>query len=118
MPNHIVLAYSGGLDTSVMVHWLKTQHNAKVTCAMLDLGQGKAHLDEARKRALANGASDVLVLPATQEFVEEHIAPAIRANALYQGVYPLATALGRPLIAKKLVEACLLYTSPSPRDRG
>ncbi|HLF15903.1 MAG TPA: argininosuccinate synthase, partial [Candidatus Thermoplasmatota archaeon] len=105
MPQHIVLAYSGGLDTSVMVHWLKTHHNAKVTCAMLDLGQGEAHLEEAKARALANGAEQVLILPAKEEFIRDYIAPAIRANAMYEGVYPLATALGRPLIAKKLVEA-------------
>ncbi|MEA3190411.1 MAG: argininosuccinate synthase [Thermoplasmata archaeon] len=105
MPKHIVLAYSGGLDTSVMVHWLKTHHNAKVTAAMLDLGQGKAHLEEARKRAIANGAADCVILPAAEEFCNDFLAPSIRANALYEGVYPMATAIGRPLIAKKLVEA-------------
>jgi argininosuccinate synthase len=105
VPQHIVLAYSGGLDTSVMVHWLKRHHQAKVTCAMLDLGQGAAHLEEARARALANGAEACLVLPAKEEFANDFLAPSIRANALYEGVYPLATAIGRPLIAKKLVEA-------------
>ncbi|MHB8633199.1 MAG: argininosuccinate synthase [Thermoplasmatota archaeon] len=105
MPKHIVLAYSGGLDTSVMVHWLKTQHNANVTAAILDLGQGKAHIEEAKARALANGAVQCIVLPAREEFARDFLAPAIRANALYEGVYPLATAIGRPLIAKKLVEA-------------
>ncbi len=105
MPKHIVLAYSGGLDTSVMVHWLKTHHGAKVTAAMLDLGQGEAHLAEAKARAIANGAADCIILPAADEFVSEYLAPAIRANALYEGIYPMATALGRPLIAKKLVEA-------------
>ncbi|HUR63361.1 MAG TPA: argininosuccinate synthase [Candidatus Thermoplasmatota archaeon] len=105
MPKHIVLAYSGGLDTSVMVHWLKTHHGAKVTCAMLDLGQGKEALAEAKARAMANGAAACIVLPAKEEFASDFLAPAIRANAIYEGVYPLATALGRPLIAKKLVEA-------------
>ncbi|HEX2065665.1 MAG TPA: argininosuccinate synthase [Candidatus Thermoplasmatota archaeon] len=105
MPKHIVLAYSGGLDTSVMVHWLKAQHGAKVTAAILDLGQGAAHIAEAKARALANGAAQCVVLPAKEEFARDFLAPAIRANALYEGVYPLATALGRPLIAKKLVEA-------------
>jgi argininosuccinate synthase len=105
VPKHIVLAYSGGLDTSVMIHWLKAHHNAKVTCAMLDLGQGDESIADAKARAIANGAESCIVLPAKDEFINEHLAPAIRANAMYEGVYPLATALGRPLIAKKLVEA-------------
>jgi argininosuccinate synthase len=105
VPKHIVLAYSGGLDTSVMIHWLKTHHDAKVTCAMLDLGQGAAAIEEAKARALKNGAEACLVLPAKEEFANDFLAPSIRANALYEGVYPLATAIGRPLIAKKLVEA-------------
>jgi argininosuccinate synthase len=105
VPKHIVLAYSGGLDTSVMVHWLKEQHQAKVTCALLDLGQGAEALAEAKARALANGAAHCIVLPAKEEFANDFLAPAIRANAMYEGVYPLATAIGRPLIAKKLVEA-------------
>jgi argininosuccinate synthase len=105
VPKHIVLAYSGGLDTSVMIHWLQKQHNAKVTAAILDLGQGKASLDEAGKRAKANGAEHFVVLPAKEEFANDFLAPSIRANAMYEGVYPMATAIGRPLIAKKLVEA-------------
>ncbi len=105
MPKHIVLAYSGGLDTSVMVHWLKQNHGAKVTAALLDLGQGKESIDDAGKRALANGATNFVVLPAKEEFANDFLAPSIRANAIYEGVYPLATAIGRPLIAKKLVEA-------------
>ncbi len=108
MPKHIVLAYSGGLDTSVMIHWLKVHHKAKVTAAMLDLGQGKAQLAEAKARALANGAADCIILPAAEEFCNDFLAPSIRANALYEGVYPMATAIGRPLIAKKLVEAVQL----------
>jgi len=105
VPKHIVLAYSGGLDTSVMIHWLKEHHKAKVTAAILDLGQGKEPLEEARQRAVANGASNFVVLPAKEEFANDFLAPSIRANAMYEGVYPLATAIGRPLIAKKLVEA-------------
>jgi argininosuccinate synthase len=105
VPKHIVLAYSGGLDTSVMIHWLRQQHKAKVTAAILDLGQGKDALEDARRRAIANGASNFVVLPAKEEFANDFLAPSIRANAMYEGVYPLATAIGRPLIAKKLVEA-------------
>ncbi len=105
MPKHIVLAYSGGLDTSVMIHWLKQHHKAKVTAALLDLGQGKEAIADARQRAVANGASNFVVLPAKEEFSNDFLAPSIRANAIYEGIYPLATAIGRPLIAKKLVEA-------------
>jgi argininosuccinate synthase len=105
VPKHIVLAYSGGLDTSVMIHWLQQNHKAKVTAALLDLGQGKAAIDEAGKRAKANGAEHFIVLPAKEEFANDFLAPSIRANAMYEGVYPMATAIGRPLIAKKLVEA-------------
>src|ERR1051326_7669696 len=88
-----------------MIHWLQKHHNAKVTAALLDLGQGKAAIDEAGKRAKANGAANFVVLPAKEEFANDFLAPSIRANAVYEGVYPLATAIGRPLIAKKLVEA-------------
>src|SRR5688572_31993336 len=88
-----------------MIHWLKEHHKAKVTAAILDLGQGKEALEDARQRAVANGASHFVVLPAKEEFANDFLAPSIRANALYEGVYPLATAIGRPLIAKKLVEA-------------
>lgn len=88
-----------------MVHWLKTHYNAKVTAAMLDLGQGDEHLAAAVKRAKANGAASCVILPAKEEFASDFLAPSIRANAIYEGIYPLATAIGRPLIAKKLVEA-------------
>ncbi len=104
---HIVLAYSGGLDTSVAVHWLQQAHDAKVTCALIDLGQPLGDLEAAKERALHNGAEAVHIIDAKHEFVTDHVAPAIQANALYQGMYPLATALGRPLIAKKLVEVAM-----------
>ncbi len=104
---HIVLAYSGGLDTSVAVHWLKHHHHAEVTCVLIDLGQPLPDLKAATRRAMHNGASDVRIIDAKQEFCEAHVAPAIQANALYQGKYPLATALGRPLIAKKLVDVAM-----------
>ncbi len=105
MPEHIVLAYSGGLDTSVATHWLAQQHDAQVTCVLVDLGQDTDDLDEARTRALANGAKDCLIVPATEAFAKGWLAPAIEANAVYEDAYPLATALARPLIAAKLVEA-------------
>ncbi len=105
MVQHIVLAYSGGLDTSVMVHWLKHHHNAKVTAALVDLGQDAASIEAAKSRALANGAEGFMVLPAADAFAGEYLKAAVQANLLYQGQYPLATALARPLIALKLVEA-------------
>jgi argininosuccinate synthase len=99
----VVLAYSGGLDTSVCVKWLK-QQGATPYALYLDLGQGEPAGD-VRAKALGIGAADAFVRDAKEEFVHEYVAPAIKANALYGGKYPLFTALGRPLIAKKLVEA-------------
>lgn len=104
MVENIVLAYSGGLDTSVMTHWLKATHDADVTCVLVDMGQAGQALKEARARALENGAKACVMLDRVDTFADEHVAPAIQANALYQDAYPLATALGRPLIAKALVE--------------
>jgi len=98
----IVLAYSGGLDTSVCVKWLE-QQGAEPYALYLDLGQGEPASD-VREKALAIGATEAFVKDAKAEFVEEYITPAIKANAMYGGKYPLFTALGRPLIAKKLVE--------------
>jgi len=98
----IVLAYSGGLDTSVCVKWLE-QQGAEPYALYLDLGQGEP-ADDVRAKALEIGAAEAFVKDARAEFVEEYITPAIKANAMYGGKYPLFTALGRPLIAKKLVE--------------
>jgi len=99
----VVLAYSGGLDTSVCVKWLE-QQGAVPYALYLDLGQGEP-AEDVRAKALAIGAADAFVRDARTEFADEYVAPAIRANALYGGKYPLFTALARPLIAKKLVEA-------------
>jgi len=99
----IVLAYSGGLDTSVAVRWLADKYNAEVVAVTMDLGQGK-ELDDIRERALGVGAVRAHVVDARDEFAQEYILPALQAGAIYEGKYPLATALGRPLIAKKLVE--------------
>jgi argininosuccinate synthase len=99
----VVLAYSGGLDTSVCVKWLG-QQGAEPYALYLDLGQGEP-AEDVRAKALAIGAADAFVRDARVEFADEYVAPAIRANALYGGKYPLFTALARPLIAKKLVEA-------------
>lgn len=99
----VVLAYSGGLDTSVCLKWFE-QRGAEPYALYLDLGQGEPEVD-VRKKALEIGAADAFVRDAKAEFANEYVAPAIKANAMYGGKYPLFTALGRPLIAKKLVEA-------------
>src|SRR5215216_617635 len=98
----VVLAYSGGLDTSVCVKWLE-QQGAEPYTLYLDLGQGEPS-EDVKAKALEIGATDAFVRDARAEFAREYVAPAIMANALYGGKYPLFTALGRPLIAKKLVE--------------
>jgi argininosuccinate synthase len=99
----IVLAYSGGLDTSVAIPWLAERFNADIVAVTLDLGQGR-ELEAIKERALATGAVASHVVDVKDEFASRFILPALQANALYEGQYPLATALGRPLIAKALVE--------------
>ena len=102
MPKY-VLAYSGGLDTSVMLKWLQEKHGAEVVTFTADLGQ-RSELDGLREKAIAGGAAAVYIDDLRDEFVDEFLWPSLKAGALYQGVYPLATALGRPLIAKRAVE--------------
>ncbi len=99
----IVLAYSGGLDTSVAIPWLKEKYNAEIIAVTMDLGQGK-ELEEVRDRALATGAVRAHVLDLRDEFARDYILPALKADAIYEDRYPMATSLGRPLIGQKLVE--------------
>jgi len=99
----IVLAYSGGLDTSAAIAWLAEQYSAEVIAVTLDLGQGR-ELTDVRERALAVGAARAHVLDVRDEFASDYILPALQAGALYEDRYPLATALSRPLIARKLVD--------------
>ncbi|HEY7473687.1 MAG TPA: argininosuccinate synthase [Vicinamibacterales bacterium] len=99
----IVLAYSGGLDTSVAIPWLAEKYRAEIVAVTMDLGQGK-ELDDVRERALAIGAVRAHVIDLREEFARDFILPALQAGAIYEGRYPLATALGRPLISKHLVE--------------
>ena len=106
MADKIVLAYSGGLDTSVAIRWLQEHYGAEIATLTMDLG-GKVDLEEARQRALGIGAVRADVIDAREEFIHEYVWPALQAGALYEGVYPLATALGRPLIAKHLVRIAL-----------
>jgi argininosuccinate synthase len=105
MNDRVVLAYSGGLDTSVAIGWLAEQTGADVVAVILDIGQGGEDLDTIRERALACGAIEAVVVDARDEFADEYCLPALRANALYMDRYPLLSALSRPLIAKHLVVA-------------
>ncbi|OGS42625.1 MAG: argininosuccinate synthase [Euryarchaeota archaeon RBG_16_62_10] len=98
----ILLAYSGGLDTSVAIHWLKEKYGCDVVAVTIDVGQSD-DLKDAMRRAKAIGASRSWVIDAKKEFVEEYVLPALKANALYEGNYPLGTAIARPLMVKKLV---------------
>jgi argininosuccinate synthase len=99
----VVLAYSGGLDSSVAIPWLVEHHQADVITVTLDVGQGR-ELEHVRERALAAGALRAHVLESREDFVARYIVPTLQAGALYEGRYPLATALTRPLIASALVE--------------
>lgn len=99
----VVLAYSGGLDTSVMAKWIQEKYNAKVITVTVDVGQ-LDDLREIEERAKAVGAVKHYSIDARKEFVIDYVFPAIKANALYEGKYPLSSALSRPLIASKLVE--------------
>ncbi|UCD55887.1 MAG: argininosuccinate synthase [Candidatus Omnitrophota bacterium] len=102
MAKKVILAYSGGLDTSVAVKWLK-EKGFDVICYLADVGQGQ-NFQVAKKRAKAAGASKMIIGNLKKEFVEEFIWPSLKANAAYESKYFLATAISRPLIAKKLVE--------------
>jgi argininosuccinate synthase len=101
--NKIVLAYSGGLDTSVILKWLAEKYDAEIIAYVADVGQGE-DLDAVREKAIKTGASKVYVENLTEEFVSDFVFPAIKANAIYEGVYLLGTSLARPLIAKRQIE--------------
>ena len=103
MSKKVVLAYSGGLDTSVFIKWIKEKYNMDVIAAVIDCGQPE-DLKEARQRALDIGAVKSVIVDAKEEFLNDFIFPLIKANLKYEKKYPLATALARPLMAKKLVE--------------
>jgi len=107
--DRLVLAYSGGLDTSVAVKWLQETYSAEVVTLTLDVGQRTVDLEGARRKALSLGAVGAECKDVKDEFANDYVAPAIRANALYEGAYPISTALTRPLIAKHLVDAAERY---------
>ncbi len=102
----VVLAYSGGLDTSVMLHWLKYDQGYDVVCMTADVGQGE-ELDGLREKAVKSGAIGLHVLDLRETFVRDYVFPAIQANAVYEGYYLLGTSLARPPIAKALVEVAI-----------
>jgi argininosuccinate synthase len=101
----VVLAYSGGLDTSVAIGWIGEQTGAEVVAVAVDVGQGGEDLETIRQRALACGAVEAYVADARDEFADEYCLPALQANALYMDRYPLVSALSRPVIVRHLVHA-------------
>jgi argininosuccinate synthase len=104
MAQRVVLAYSGGLDTSVGIGWLKEATGKEVVAMAIDVGQGGEDMEVIRQRALDCGAIESVVIEAQAEFADDYIMPALKANALYQKRYPLVSAISRPLIAKYLAK--------------
>ena len=102
-PKKVVLAYSGGLDTSIILKWLQIQYGCEVVTFTADLGQGE-ELEPARAKAELMGASSIYIEDVREEFVRDFVFPMFRANALYEGLYLLGTSIARPLISKRLVE--------------
>ena len=98
MTERVVLAYSGGLDTSVCIGWIGAQTGAEIIAVAADVGQGGEDMDVIRQRALDCGAVESIVLDLKDEFADEYCLPALKANALYMERYPLVSALSRPLI--------------------
>ncbi|NUS06828.1 MAG: argininosuccinate synthase, partial [Nonomuraea sp.] len=105
MSERVVLAYSGGLDTSVAIPYLAEKMDAEVICVAVDLGQGGEDMGVVQKRAVECGAAESVVVDAKEEFAADFCVPALQANALYMDRYPLVSALSRPLIVKHLVSA-------------
>jgi argininosuccinate synthase len=102
-PKKVVLAYSGGLDTSIILKWLQLEYGCEVVTFTADLGQGE-ELEPARKKAEMLGVSEIFIEDLREEFVRDFVFPMFRANALYEGLYLLGTSIARPLISKRLVE--------------
>jgi len=102
-PKKIVLAYSGGLDTSIILKWLQEEYQAEIVAYIADVGQGE-ETEPARQKAIATGATQVVVKDLREEFVRDFVFPAMRANAIYEGIYLLGTSVARPLIAKAQIE--------------
>ncbi|WP_026343421.1 argininosuccinate synthase [Nocardia sp. BMG111209] len=111
MADRVVLAYSGGLDTSVAISWIGKETGAEVVAVAIDLGQGGEDMNVVRQRAIDCGAVEAVVVDARDEFADDYCLPTIQANALYQGQYPLVSAISRPLIVKHLVEAAKFHNA-------
>ena len=111
MTDRVVLAYSGGLDTSVAIGWIAEETGVEVVAVAVDVGQGGEDLETVRKRALACGAVEAVVADARDEFAEQYCLPALQANALYMDQYPLVSAISRPLIVKHLVDAAKKFNA-------
>ena len=114
MTERVVLAYSGGLDTSVAIGWIADATGAEVVAVAVDVGQGGEDLETIRQRALDCGAVEAYVADASDEFADEYCLPALQANALYMDRYPLVSALSRPVIVKHLVAGRAASTAPPP----
>ncbi|MGV0625411.1 argininosuccinate synthase [Mycolicibacter minnesotensis] len=105
MSERVILAYSGGLDTSVAISWIGKETGREVVAVAIDLGQGGEDMEVVRQRAIDCGAVEAVVVDARDEFADEYCLPTIKANALYMDRYPLVSAISRPLIVKHLVDA-------------
>jgi len=103
----VVLAYSGGLDTCVILHWIRERYDAEVITYTGDVGQGEDELAKARRAAESTGAAEIVIEDLREVFVRDYIFPALRANAVYEWYYLMGTALARPAVAKGLVEAAI-----------
>ena len=101
--NKVVLAYSGGLDTSVILKWLQETYSCEVITFTADLGQGE-DIEPAREKAKLLGIKQIFIEDLREEFVSDYVFPMFRANALYEGLYLLGTSIARPLIAKRQIE--------------
>jgi argininosuccinate synthase len=109
MAKRAALAYSGGLDTSVAVKWMQENLGCEVVAVAVDVGQEGGDMEAVRERALAAGAVDSVVIDAKEEFADQYVSRALKANALYEGKYPLVSALSRPVIVKHMVAAARRY---------
>lgn len=107
--DRVILAYSGGLDTSVILHWIREQYGAEIIAYTGDVGQGQDELDKARRAAEATGVSEIIIEDLKEVFVRDYIFPALRANAVYESYYLLGTALARPVLGWGLIEAAKRY---------
>ncbi len=107
MSKRVVLAYSGGLDTSVILRWLKEEYGYEVVAFAADLGQGSGELEGLQEKALATGAAKVIITDLRRDFVEQFVFPMLQSGAIYEGKYMLGTAIARPLIARAMVQVAL-----------